>query len=172
MRNMSFIHTQQQIRDRTKTVTRRRGWWHLKPGELVQAVEKSQGIKKGEKIRPICTIRIVSTSREPLRRMADDTDYGFREVEREGFKDHPQKGWPSTFVEWFASSHGCTINDDVNRIEFEYIERPSGEKANERLRSKAGSPTGDSRIAATRSAPDSRQTRAHQVRDHHYSMEQ
>ena len=123
MRNMSFIHTQRQVRDRSKTVTRRVGWWNLKPGELVRAVEKSQGIKKGGKIKPICTIRIVSTRREPLRRMADDTDYGFEETAREGFKDHPFQ-WPSAFVEWFAASHGCEIGDEVNRIEFEYVDAP------------------------------------------------
>jgi hypothetical protein len=54
------------VREKTKTVTRRNGWWFLKPGEIVNAVEKCQGLKKGEKIKKICQIRIVSTRSEAL----------------------------------------------------------------------------------------------------------
>ena len=46
MRNLSFALTTRQMRDRSKTVTRRRGDYYarvLKPGDLVCAVEKSQG---------------------------------------------------------------------------------------------------------------------------------
>jgi hypothetical protein len=89
MRNMSFIHTQEQFRNRTKTVTRRCGWLNLKPGELVRGVEKGQGLKKGEKIKPLGLIRVLDVRREPLRRMVDDTDYGFQEVAKEGFENHP-----------------------------------------------------------------------------------
>ena len=122
MRNMSFIHTQPQFRARTKTVTRRRGWTGLKAGDVLRGVEKGQGLKKGEKIKPLGLIRVVDVRTEPLRRMIDDTDYGFAECALEGFKDHPQYGWPSVFVEWFASSHGCTIDDEVTRIQYEYID--------------------------------------------------
>lgn len=38
MRNMSFSMTTGQIINRTKTVTRRFGWWRLGPGEKVRAV--------------------------------------------------------------------------------------------------------------------------------------
>ena len=44
MRNMSFSATVQQVRDRTKTVTRRVGWKTLQPGEVLRAVEKGQGL--------------------------------------------------------------------------------------------------------------------------------
>jgi len=50
MRNMSFFLTTDQIRNKTKTVTRRDGWLFLKPGDIVQACVKCQGLKKGEKI--------------------------------------------------------------------------------------------------------------------------
>lgn len=40
-RNMSFALTTSQIRDRSKTVTRRFGWWFLVPGDQVWAVEVS-----------------------------------------------------------------------------------------------------------------------------------
>jgi len=50
MKNMSFMLTKPQMRARTKTVTRRLGWWLLKPGEIIMAVEKSRGRKKGNKL--------------------------------------------------------------------------------------------------------------------------
>lgn len=50
MRNMSFMLTTAQIRDRSKTVTRRLGWWNLRVGDVVMACEKCQGLGKGGKI--------------------------------------------------------------------------------------------------------------------------
>ncbi len=47
---MSFRLTAEQMRARTKTVTRRLGWSSLKPGDIVQPVEKAQGLRKGEKV--------------------------------------------------------------------------------------------------------------------------
>lgn len=122
MRNMSFMLTMEQIRARSKTVTRRVGWLSLDPGVVLQAVEKAQGLKKGEKVVPLGLIRVVDVRREPLRRMIDDSEYGFAECALEGFKDHPRYGWPSVFIEWFAASHACHINDDITRIEFEYVD--------------------------------------------------
>ena len=49
-RNMSFALTTKQIEDETKDVTRRNGWWFLKPGDQIWAVEKCMGLKKGEKV--------------------------------------------------------------------------------------------------------------------------
>lgn len=67
MRNMSFALTAEQIRNRTKTVTRRLRWFRLKPGALLQPVLKSQGLKKGEHVEKICGhIRVVGVRREPL----------------------------------------------------------------------------------------------------------
>ena len=66
-RHMSFSMTTAQFRARTKTVTRRFGWWFLKPGDLVMGVEKSQGLKKGEKVVRLGLIRIVSVRTEPLK---------------------------------------------------------------------------------------------------------
>lgn len=124
MRNMSFMHTPDQIRARSKTVTRRTGWLFLDPGTVIQAVEKAQGLRKGEKVKPLALLRVVDVRREPLRRMMDDTTYGLEECALEGFKDHPRYGWPSIFVEWFAASHACKIGDDITRIEFEYVDPP------------------------------------------------
>ena len=50
-RNMSFMITTEQIKNRTKTVTRRLGWNFLKPGEVVNACEKCRGLKAGQKVQ-------------------------------------------------------------------------------------------------------------------------
>lgn len=70
MRNISFAKTLDQIRQRTKTVTRRTGWAWLEEGTLLRPVEKAMGLKKGEKVQPIfddgTCIRVVSVRRERL----------------------------------------------------------------------------------------------------------
>lgn len=116
--------TKEQVRARTKTVTRRMGWRNLKPGEMLSGVEKGMGLKPGEKIIRIDTIRVVDARFEPLRRMTDDLDYGFEECRKEGFGDHPLLRFPSEFVQFFCRSHkGCTPETEITRIEFEYMER-------------------------------------------------
>lgn len=118
MRNMSFALTTQQVRERTKTVTRRIGWTFLKPGDLVRAVVKCQGLKKGERLEPIATLRVIDVRRECLSEMIYDESYGSVEVIREGFPRLP----PEDFVHWFAATHGCSVKNFITRIEFEYLE--------------------------------------------------
>lgn len=118
MRNMSFMLTTEQFRNRTKTVTRRLGWWNLKPGDVLMGVEKSQGLKKGEKIVKLGPIRIVSVRREKLGKMVNYRNYGLDEVRFEGFPTMT----PCAFEKFFCASHkGCTPETEVNRIEFEYL---------------------------------------------------
>ena len=117
MRNMSFALTTEQIRNRTKTVTRRLGWLTLQPGDLVRAVVKSQGLKKGEKVEELALIRIRKVNREPLDRMLLFPSYGSKESVKEGFPG----GDPWWFVAFFAKTHRCGQGDDVTRIEFEYV---------------------------------------------------
>lgn len=64
MRNMSFALTTDQFLAGTKTVTRRLGWKFLKPGDRVMACEKCMGLRKGEKIRRLGEIEIVSVKRD------------------------------------------------------------------------------------------------------------
>lgn len=120
MRNMSFMLTTPQMYARTKDVTRRIGWWHLKPGDIVMAVEKGMGLKKGEKVKRIYPIRILSVRVESIGRMTNpyyDPEYGKEEVIREGFPEMS----PREFVEMFCKSHRCKDNDPVNRIEFKEV---------------------------------------------------
>lgn len=111
MRNMSFALTERQVRDGTKTVTRRLGWWFLRPGDVVMACVKCQGLRKGEKVERIRPIRIVSTRPEEL------WDITPEEVVREGFPDFTVKD----FLEMFCRANPRLTYDPVNRIEFEYV---------------------------------------------------
>lgn len=111
-RNMSFMFTKKQIRDRTKRVTRRLGWWFLKNGDVLNAVEQCQGLKKGEKVKHLCQIRVKSTRKERLYEI-DQQD-----CIAEGFPDLS----PDEFIEMFCKSHKkCLPETSVNRIEFEYV---------------------------------------------------
>lgn len=120
-RNMSFSITTEQMRNRTKTVTRRLGWSFLKPGDVVNAVEKAMGLKPGEKIKRICQIRILDVRREQLADMLDGVDYGFQETTLEGFPEGTDKHWPSVFVDMFCRAMKCKPETEVNRIAFEFV---------------------------------------------------
>lgn len=85
MRNMSFALTAEQIRDRSKTVTRRMRWHNLRRGDLVRGVVKARGLKEGEKVEELAIIRIRAVSREMLRELIVDPRYGRRECCLEGF---------------------------------------------------------------------------------------
>lgn len=123
MRNISFMHTTEQVRARTKTVTRRLGWLFLKPGDLLCAVEKSQGLGKGGRIKRICTIRVVDVRREKLYRMMLEAGYGPAECALEGFPPPHVNSDPREFVKFFCASHkGCMPASMVTRIEFAYID--------------------------------------------------
>lgn len=81
-RHMSFSMTTDAVRDRSKTVTRRLGWWNLKPGTVLWACEKCQGLKKGEKVKRLALIRVVKTEPEFVFSIKE---YGPSELAREGF---------------------------------------------------------------------------------------
>lgn len=115
-RNMSFSITTTQIRDRTKTVTRRLGWRTLKVGEPVNAVKKAMGLKKGEKVERLDVIVPVHKRRERLNRMLWDKAYGVREVINEGFPEMT----PVEFVEMFCRANQCKPSAVITRIEFRY----------------------------------------------------
>lgn len=55
--------TTDQVRNRTKTVTRRLGWKFLQPGDIVNAVKKGMGLKKGEKVEVLGQIKVVRCNR-------------------------------------------------------------------------------------------------------------
>ncbi len=109
--------TKAQILNRTKTVTRRLGWNGLRTGTRLQAVEKGQGLKKGESINKLCQIVVVEIRHEPLSAM-DCLGYGTVEAIKEGFPNLTGK----QFVEMFCREMKCKPETIVTRIEFKYVE--------------------------------------------------
>ncbi|MAI35041.1 MAG: hypothetical protein CMM07_25665 [Rhodopirellula sp.] len=110
-RNMSFAMTTDQVYDRSKDVTRRFGWWFLKAGDQVWAVEKAMGLRAGEKVKRISLIRIVSVKAEPLNAITQE------DCAREGFPSFT----PHDFVSMLCGHYGCPEDKLCNRIEFEYL---------------------------------------------------
>ena len=112
MRNMSFSMTEAQMRDKSKTVTRRFGWAFIKPGDLVMACVKTMGLKKGEKMDRIGPIRILSTRWEPLNAITKE------DCIKEGFPDME----PADFVAMLLVAYPKKFKvSSVNRIEFEHV---------------------------------------------------
>lgn len=110
-RNMSVAMTIPQVKNKTKTVTRRLGWWFLRPGDTVCLAEKAMGLNIGEKIKKICLVRIVSTRKESLDKITQE------DCAKEGFPDLQPWG----FIDMFCAAMRCSAYDVVNRIEFEYL---------------------------------------------------
>ena len=111
MKNMSFFHTKKQILDESKTVTRRLGWKRLKAGDLVQSVEKCQGLKKGQKMQKLKVLKVVHVRREKLFQITH------KDVIREGFPEMKRE----EFIQFFMKMNNCPRDEEVTRIEFEYL---------------------------------------------------
>lgn len=110
-RNISFSLTTEQIRNKTKIVTRRLGWKFLKPNDVLNACEKCMGLKKNEKVKRICQIVVKTINREPLNHITKD------EVELEGFPELSRRD----FIDLFCKANKCQPHTIVTRIEFEYL---------------------------------------------------
>lgn len=72
-RLMSVSHTEAQVVDRTKTVTRRLGWWEdkngrrlLKPGDRLTLCRKVMGRKPGEPLVRLAEVEVVDVRRVVL----------------------------------------------------------------------------------------------------------
>lgn len=119
MRNMSFRLTTRQFINGTKDVTRRTGWKDLKVGEHFSGVEKSQGLRKGEKINYLGQCICISNTPERLdeiikRPVRNDSLIPKRECEREGFPFLTDK----EFVEMFCKEMNVQPVTIINRIVF------------------------------------------------------
>ncbi|QOJ20321.1 MAG: ASCH domain-containing protein [Gammaproteobacteria bacterium] len=110
-RNMSFGLTRCAFLEKTKTVTRRLGWAHLKPGTVLCGVEKSMGLRKGQKVTRLGMIRVVNVRAEPLNVITKE------DCILEGFPEF----LPQDFVRMFCFYNKCKQDQLVNRIEFEYL---------------------------------------------------
>lgn len=117
MRSISFALTTEQIRNRSKTVTRRLGWDHLKPGTLLQGVVKGMGLKKGESPEKLAVIVVTDVRREYLDEMENRLRYGAGECRNEGFPEMAG----DQFVAMFCRHMGVKPSTEVTRIEFRYV---------------------------------------------------
>lgn len=130
-RNMSCQITVNQVIAKIKTVTRRLGWEHAQVGDLIQLVEKGMGLRKGEKVRKLALVRLVSVRREKLGRLAVKP-YGTIETTLEGYPPGTDKHDPIRFIEMFCEANrakGCTPATIVTRLEWIYCDGNTDENA-------------------------------------------
>lgn len=113
-RNISFALTTAQFLDGSKDVTRRLGWEFLEPGDVLCAVKKCMGLRKGEKLQRLGYLVVTGVRREPLNKIS------MLDVVREGFP-----GWGRRrFIEFFCEGHkGCRPDTVITRIEFRKTSR-------------------------------------------------
>ncbi|MGV9838027.1 hypothetical protein ACWDUL_28035 [Nocardia niigatensis] len=115
-RLMAVSLTESQVRDRSKTVTRRMGWRNLRPGERLTLCRKVMGRRRADgRVEPlvrIVDVEVLAVGRERLGAITPD------EVVAEGFPEMT----PAQFVEFFCGSHrGCTPDSTVTRIQWRYL---------------------------------------------------
>lgn len=119
---MSFSATVEQMRNRTKTVTRRDPdtWTTLKAGDRLLAIEKGMGLAKGERQVVIGEIEIVSN------RVERAIDLDIEDVEREGFPGMTPADWLTEV--WWELHGPVDANTPMRRIEFRHRDRSGGPK--------------------------------------------
>ena len=86
---------------------------------VVEAVEKSRGLKKGERARTLGVLKIVSVRVEPLSRLVTDGRYAEDELPREGFPCWSRDDFIAMFLR-VNSLKSTAVK--VTRIEFEYVQ--------------------------------------------------
>jgi hypothetical protein len=128
-RLMSVAFTEEAVRERRKTVTRRKGWIFLKPGDRLTLVRKAMGRKKGEPLVRLAEVEVVSVRRESLASLGNcichpegQGTYSAGEMEREGFPGLD----PEEFVrKYFTEAQGIGRDAVVTRIEWRYLDGES-----------------------------------------------
>ena len=118
-RIMRVSLTEEPVVSRTKTVTRRLGWWEdrhgrriLLPGQQLTLVRKSMGRRPGEPLVRLADVQVVDVRRERLCDITPD------DVAREGFP-----GWSrERFVSYFCDHMRCKPDTAVTRIEWRYLD--------------------------------------------------
>lgn len=135
-RLMSVALTEDAVRERRKTVTRRLGWRFLRTGDRLTLCRKVQGRKRRDgSVEPLvrlAEVEVVSVRLEALWNITDD------DVQREGvdpalFEEHyveTGQPTPQAWVQWFCEQMDVMPDDVVTRIEWKYIDET--EQSNDR----------------------------------------
>ncbi len=125
-RLMSVAFTEQPVRDRTKTVSRRKGWWLdkngrrlLQQGDGLTLCRKVMGRKPGEPLVRLAEVEVISVRREPLYLCIIDWEF---EGPREGFPDLTAVQFMHRY---FRDAQGIHASDLITRIEWRYLDGPT-----------------------------------------------
>ena len=122
---MSVAFTEEAVRARRKTVTRRKGWAFLKPGDRLTLCRKVMGRKPDEPLVRICDVEVVSVTREPLCAIQGSGERAARELAAEGFPvlpgEHPIEAAGIFLRRYFYEAQRMRAMDDVTRIEWRYL---------------------------------------------------
>jgi len=114
---MAFSKTVGPMYARTKDVTRRLdSWKNLKPDKVLVAIEKGQGLKRGESVVQIHEIKVVDVRLEPLEKILDEP-HG---ATREGFPDLDNQGFIDMFCEMGTKRKPIRPDTEITRIEFKH----------------------------------------------------
>lgn len=108
-RAISFMLTQDQVVAGTKTQTRRLGWQDVREGDVLNAVRKAMGLRRGERQQSLGLIRVRRVRRERLNAITP------ADVRAEGFPEMT----PAEFVEFFCKANKCSATQIVTVIDFE-----------------------------------------------------
>ena len=128
---MSVAFTEAAVRDRTKTVARRKGWWEdkngrrmVKPGDRLTLCRKVMG-RKGAPLLRIAEVEVVHVQRHALSDLLTcDPQEAREEMALEGFPTVV----PYEFVRrFFVEAQGMDVGDFVTRIEWRYLDAEAGE---------------------------------------------
>ena len=126
-RLMSVALTADAVIERRKTVTRRKGWLMLEPGDRLTLCRKTRGRKPGEPLERLAEVEVVSVRREPLRRLtplaelstASRRFYPHDEMILEGC---PGMDTAEFVLRYFIDAQGMRASDLVTRIEWRYLD--------------------------------------------------
>jgi len=126
-RLMSVALTEQAVRDRRKTVTRRAGWSWLTPGTDLELCRKVMGRRRPDgTVDPLvrlARVRVVDVRQEPLTAITwdDVLREGFTPEELEPWRMWPGADLPELFVRFFTEHMGGSPEQIVTRIEWRYL---------------------------------------------------
>ena len=123
-RLISCAETIPAVLDRTKTETRRLGWWLdrngrrlVLPGDHLIVCGKVMGRRAGEPLRRLAEVEVTNVRREPLRAITPEG------VRAEGVADrwvHAVDRLDACFVRWYCGTFRCRPDTEVTVIEWRY----------------------------------------------------